>query len=239
MVAQISPNSTVVRDPRTASQTEPIVYVVDDDVTTLDSIKDLVETLDIPVKTFAAADRFLRAYDAARPGCLLLDLRMPGMGGLDLLRVLRDRGIALPVIVLTGYGDVPTVIDAFKTGVDEFLEKPCKASVLLKYVRQAVALDMRQRAERADIIKAQERLSRLTEREAEVLRYVARQWLSSKEIAQRLKIARKTVEAHRAKIMEKTGAQSVAELVWLFALATNINESRFATARLTSKTGND
>jgi|HubBroStandDraft_6_1064221.scaffolds.fasta_scaffold182798_3 two-component system response regulator FixJ len=238
MPAQNSPDSAIL-DTQRASQAEPIVYAVDDDVKTLDSLKDLVGTLDIPVKTFAAADGFLAAYDAARPGCLLLDLRMPGMGGLDLLRVLRNRGIALPVIILSGYGDVPTVVDAFKTGVDEFLEKPCKASILLKRVRQAVARDMRQRAERADLVEAKERLSGLSEREAEVLPYVARQWLSSKEIAKRLKIAQKTVEAHRAKIMEKTGARSVAELVWLFALATIVDESRTAPARLTSETDID
>jgi two-component system, LuxR family, response regulator FixJ len=235
MLAQISPDRTIL-DTRPASQAEPIVYVVDDHVKTLQSLQDLIGTLDIPVKTFVAAEDFLKAYDAARPGCLLLDLRLPGMGGLDLLRVLRDRGIALPVIMLSGYGDIPTVADAFKRGVAEFLEKPCKADVLLKRVRQAVALDMRQRAERADIIEARERLSRLTKRETEVLRYVARHWLSSKEIAPRLKIASKTVDVHRAKIMEKTGAQKVTELVWLYALATTLNDSQIAPARRMSET---
>jgi FixJ family two-component response regulator len=223
MLAQTSPKSDFLQDTLALSPAEPIVYIVDDDVKTLDSLKDLIETLEIAVRTFAAANRFLVAYDATRPSCLVLDLRMPGMSGLDLLRVLRDRGSALPVIILTGYGDVPTAVDAIKWGAVEFLEKPCKANVLLEHIRRALALDMRQRAERADIIAAQERLSRLTAREAEVLRYVAREWLSSKEIARRLNIARKTVEAHRAKIMEKTGAQSVAELVWLYALTMSFN----------------
>ena len=223
MLTQTLPKSEIIRNTPALVPAEPIVYIVDDDVKTLDSLQDLIETLEIAVRTFAAADRFLETYDATRPGCLLLDLRMPGMSGLDLLRVLRGRGTALPVIVLTGYGDVPTAVDAIKWGAVEFLEKPCKASVLLEHIRRALALDMRQRAARADIIAALERLSRLTAREAEVLRYVAREWLSSKEIARRLNIARKTVEAHRAKIMEKTGAQSVAELVWLYALTMNSN----------------
>jgi two-component system response regulator FixJ len=223
MLAQTSPKSDFLQDRLALSLAEPVVYIVDDDVKTLDSLQDLIETLEIDVKTFAAADRFLDAYDATRPCCLLLDLRMPGMSGLDLLRVLRGRGSALPVIILTGYGDVPTAVDAIKWGAVEFLEKPCKANVLLEHIRRALALDMRQRAERADIVAARERLSGLTAREAEVLRYVAREWLSSKEIASRLHIARKTVEAHRAKIMEKTKAQSVAELVWLYALAMNFN----------------
>jgi two-component system response regulator FixJ len=224
MLIQTSPKSDFVQDTRALSPAEPIVYIVDDEVKTLDSLLYLIETLEITVKTFAAADRFLVAYDATHPGCLLLDLRMPGMSGLDLLRVLRDRRSALPVIILTGYGDVPTAVDAIKWGAVEFLEKPCKSSVLLEHIRRALALDMHQRAERADIVAARERLSRLTRREAEVLRHVAREWLSSKEIARRLDIACKTVEAHRAKIMEKTGAQSVAELVWLYALTINFNE---------------
>jgi two-component system, LuxR family, response regulator FixJ len=223
MLAQTSPKSDFLQDRLALSLAEPVVYIVDDDVKTLASLQDLIETLEIDVRTFAAADRFLDGYDATRPGCLLLDLRMPGMSGLDLLRVLRGRGSALPVIILTGYGDVPTAVDAIKWGAVEFLEKPCKANVLLEHIRRALALDMRQRAERADIVAARERLSGLTAREAEVLRYVAREWLSSKEIAHRLNIARKTVEAHRAKIMEKTKAQSVAELVWLYALTTNFN----------------
>jgi two-component system response regulator FixJ len=224
MLAQTLPKSELLRDTPALSLAEPVVYIVDDDVKTLDSLQFLIETLEITVKAFAAADRFLVAYDATHPGCLVLDLRMPGMSGLDLLHVLRDRGVALPVIILTGYGDVPAAVDAFKCGVVEFLEKPCKSSVLLDRIRRALALDMRQRAERADILAARERLSRLTRRESEVLRYVAREWLSSKEIAPRLNIACKTVEAHRAKIMEKTGAQSVAELVWLYALTVNFNE---------------
>jgi two-component system response regulator FixJ len=224
MLAQTLPKSELHRDTPALSLAEPVVYIVDDDVKTLNSLQYLIETLEITVNAFASADRFLLAYDATRPGCLLLDLRMPGMSGLDLLHVLRDRGVTLPVIILTGYGDVPAAVDAFKSGVDDFLEKPCKPSVLLDRIRQALALDMRQRAERADIFAAHERLSRLTRREAEVLRYVAGEWLSSKEIAPRLNIACKTVEAHRAKIMEKTGAQSVAELVWLYALTVNFNE---------------
>jgi two-component system response regulator FixJ len=224
MLAQTLPKSELLRDTPALSLAEPVVYIVDDDVKTLDSLQFLIETLEITVNAFVAADRFLVAYDATHPGCLVLDLRMPGMSGLDLLHVLRDRGVALPVIILTGYGNVPAAVDAFKCGVVEFLEKPCKSSVLLDRIRRALALDMRQRAERADILAARERLSRLTRRESEVLRYVAREWLSSKEIAPRLNIACKTVEAHRAKIMEKTGAQSVAELVWLYALTVNFNE---------------
>lgn len=223
---QIAPKGAKLQQARAGSQAELIVYIVDDDLKTRESLRFLIETPEITVKTFAAADRFLEAYDGARPGCLVLDLKMPGMSGLDLLKVLPDKGIDLPVIVLTGYGDVPTAVDALQGGAVEFLEKPCKAEVLIRKIRRALTLSIRQHTERADVIAAQERLKRLTGRESEILQLVAREWLSSKEIAKRLTISRKTVEAHRAKIMEKTGAASVAELVWLVASTENFGESR-------------
>jgi two-component system, LuxR family, response regulator FixJ len=226
MLAQIPPNNGKHEHPSAGPKAEPVVYIVDDELPMRQSLQFLIETPGIAVETFATADRFLEAYDPARPGCLLLDMQLPGMSGRELLRVLPERGIRLPVIVLTAYGSVSTAVNTIHEGADDFLEKPCDGEMLIDKIRRALTRDIRQRAERADVIASQERLRRLTERESEVLQCVAREWLSSKEIAQRLQISRKTVEAHRAKIMEKTEAESVAELVWLVASTENFGDPR-------------
>jgi len=191
---------------------QPTVYIVDDDPGVRKSLRWLVETIEVPVKTFASAASFLEVYQADHPGCLILDVRMPEMNGLDLQEELNHRGVELPIIMLTGYGDVPTVVRALKKGAIEFLEKPIDDEALLKQVRRALALDARRRQESAPLGVVRKRMSRLTTREREVLALVV-DGLSSKEIASRLQVSFKTVEAHRAKIMRKMEAVSVAELV--------------------------
>ncbi len=193
---------------------QPTVYIVDDDPGVRKSLGWLIETLGVPVKTFASALIFLDAFDVQMPGCLVLDVVMPGMSGLELQEELRRRGAEIPVIMLTGYGDVPTAVRALKNGAIEFLEKPFDDDVLLQQIQRGLTLDARRRKERGECDDVVERMTRLTPREHEVLELVV-DGLSSKEIAAQLSVSYKTVEAHRAKIMTKMKSESVADLVRL------------------------
>lgn len=188
------------------------VHVVDDDEGTRKSLRWLIGALGVPVRTFHSAEAFLNKYDRTTPGCLVVDLRMPGMSGLDLQRELRRRGDGIPVIVLTGYGTVSDVVGAIKDGATDFLQKPADDDVLLETIQRALALDARRRVEDHERRVVSERIERLTPREREVLGQVVK-GLSSKEIADRLSVSYKTVEAHRAKIMRKMEVDSIADLV--------------------------
>jgi len=199
--------STVV-----SSSPHPTVYIVDDDEGMRESLGWLVQSLGVPVKTFGSAEVFLGGYDGQNPGCLMVDVRMPGMSGLDLQRELRRRGDDIPVIVMTGYGGVPAAVDALKHGATEFLAKPVDGQDLLESVQRALALDARRRAERHERSIVRERMESLTPREYKVLGLVV-DGLSSKQIAIRLSVSSKTVEAHRAKVMRKMEVESVAQLV--------------------------
>jgi two-component system response regulator FixJ len=205
-------------------QVQPTVYVVDDDQATRKSLRWLVETLGVPVQTFHSGASFLDSYDPAQPGCLVLDVMMGGMSGLDLQKELNGRQIEIPVIVLTGYGDVPTAVRALKNGAVEFLEKPFDGEILLEHVRRALEIDAGRRRERDASEVVRQRLSRLTPRENEILGLVV-EGLSSKEIATQLDVSFKTVEAHRAKIMRKMEANGVAQLVRMVVTATELGHS--------------
>jgi two-component system response regulator FixJ len=209
-------------------QTQPTVYVVDDDQATRKSLRWLVETLGVPVQTFHSGASFLDSYDPSQPGCLVLDVMMGGMSGLELQKELNERNIEIPVIVLTGYGDVPTAVRALKNGAIEFLEKPFDGEVLLEQVRRALELDASRRRERDADDVVRQRLEKLTPREAEILKLVV-EGLSSKEIATQLDVSFKTVEAHRAKIMKKMEANGVAQLVRMVVTSTDIGGQAAAT----------
>jgi two-component system response regulator FixJ len=188
------------------------VFIVDDDPAIRKSLHLLIEMIGLPVRTFPSAASFLDICKPGDPGCLILDIRMPGMNGLDLQRELIRRGIGLPIIVLTGYGDVPSAIRALKSGAVEFLEKPVEDDVLLEHVRRALFLDAKHRRERNEDELVLQRIETLTPRELEVLQLVV-DGLSSKEIGHRLHVTCKTVEAHRLRIMKKMQTESVADLV--------------------------
>jgi FixJ family two-component response regulator len=209
----------------TTSVPQPTVYIVDDDQATRKSLRWLVETLGVPVQTFHCAVSFLDAYDPSMPGCLVLDMMMPGMSGLELQKELIHRGIEIPVIVLTGYADVSTAVNTLKNGAVEFLEKPFNDDVLLEQIRKALALDALRRSQRGARELVYERMGRLTPREREILDHVV-EGLSSKEIAGRLDVSFKTVEAHRAKVMRKMEAESVAQLVRLVVSSTTNNAAK-------------
>lgn len=164
------------------------------------------------MRTFPSAASFLEAYQPGETGCLLMDVRMPGINGLDLQQELIRRNCDLPIIVLTGFADVPSAVRALKSGAVEFLEKPVEDDVLLNHIRRALALhaEWRQRRNEDDLVR--KRFERLTMREREVLRLVV-DGLSSKQIGHQLHVSCKTVEAHRVSIMQKMGADCVADLV--------------------------
>ncbi len=183
----------------------PTVFVVDDDASTRELLEWLMKREELEVQTFAAARAFLESYAPDAPGCLVLDLHMPGMSGLDLQRNLKAAGVALPVIFLSGGADVPDAVRAVKEGAIDFIEKPFDYKQVVALVRECIARDAAQRA-------SAERLAQLTQREREVLDLVVA-GKTNRDIAEVLDISVKTVEAHRAHLMEKVDAESVAELV--------------------------
>jgi len=197
---------------------QPTVFVVDDDPGIRDSVTWLFQSVGLPVETYGSAQKFLDTYVASRPGCLILDVRLPGMGGLDLLEALRRRGATLPVIVVTAFGEVHSAVRAMKGGAIDVMEKPTRDQVLLDRVQQALELDRRTRATLASRAEAAARYARLSKRELEVLALIIA-GKANKVIATELTLSPKTVEAHRAAIMRKLGVHSIAELVRIVMLA--------------------
>lgn len=190
------------------------VFVVDDDHAVRKSLELLLKSVGLSAATYPSAQEFLDAYDPSSPGCLVLDVRMPGMSGLELQRTLRERGVEIPTIVITGHGDVPVAVRALKDGALEFLEKPFSKQMLLEHIREALRHETRRRAQRDRAVDAGERLAALTKRERQVLELVVAGKVS-KEIAAELGLSKKTVDVHRAHVMHKLKVESVAELVQL------------------------
>ena len=190
----------------------PTVYVVDDDASTRELLAWLMKREGLGVETFADPRAFLDARMSDAPGCLILDLDMPGMSGLELQENLMASGIALPIIFLSGRADVPNAVRAVKQGAVDFIEKPFDYKQVVSLVRDCLARDERARAERQAQSACAQRLAQLTQREREVLDLVIA-GKTNRDIAEVLDISVKTVEAHRAHLMEKVEAGSVAELV--------------------------
>ena len=195
-----------------SSSAKATVFVVDDDQAMRNSLKWLIESVGVPVESFASADAFLAQHQAGRTGCLVLDVRMPGMSGLELLEHLAQRDMHIPAVIITGPGDVPMAVRAMKSGAIDFIEKPFNDEVLLDAIRRAIAYEERQRSFHSEHLQIKERLSHLTPREHEVMAMVT-DGRSNKEIANALGVSAKTIEAHRARVMEKMQAGSLAELV--------------------------
>jgi two-component system, LuxR family, response regulator FixJ len=196
---------------------KPVIYVVDDDNAMAQSIRWLIESVGLHVEIFNHPKLFLKEYDPRRHGCLILDVRMPEIGGLELQEQLKQKGIAIPVIFITGHGDVPMAIRAMKGGAIEFLTKPFNDQALLDSINRALDVDLKQRSKQQQREKIENRVARLTPRERQVMKLVVAGKLN-KVIASELNISSKTVELHRAKIMEKMEARSLAELVTLVML---------------------
>jgi RNA polymerase sigma factor (sigma-70 family) len=191
---------------------EPTVFVVDDDHAVRDSIRMLLKMVNLNTKAFPTADEFLEYYEPAMPGCLVLDIRMPGISGLVLQEQFYKKGIQIPIIFITAHGNVATSVRAMKLKAFDFLEKPFNDQDLIDRVEAALKKDAENRIEQQDREKIQNRLNSLTEREMEILRMVIA-GMPNKVTASELNISQKTVEYHRKRIMEKMEAESLASLV--------------------------
>jgi FixJ family two-component response regulator len=193
---------------------KPAVYVVDDDPSVRVAMERLLKSVGLSVKTFASAREFLDQTTPEWSGCLIVDLRMPGMGGLDLQDHLSARQVSLPVVFLTGYGTVPASVRAMKAGAVDFLEKPVDDQTLLDAVHKALERDREARRNQAEMQALHQRLAALTPREYEVLTFIISGRLN-KQAAAELGTTEKTIKVHRARIMEKLQCASLAELVRL------------------------
>jgi FixJ family two-component response regulator len=192
----------------------PIIHIVDDDPSFRTAVTRLLRAAKYEVRGYASASEFLESASCNAPGCILLDLRMPGVGGLDLQQSLARMEERLPIIFLTGHGDIPASVRAMKAGAVDFLTKPIRRETLLGAVENALGVDAKGRAAREVLRELQNRYENLTPREREVLAHVVSGKLN-KQIAFDLGTAERTIKAHRAAIMEKLHVQSVAELVRL------------------------
>jgi FixJ family two-component response regulator len=191
---------------------EPTVFIVDDDDAVRRFLSGLVQSIDLRVEVHSTAQGFLDAYEPGCPGCLLLDVRMPGMSGLELQRELAGQSIDLPVIILTGHGNVPVAVQAMKAGAVDFIEKPFNNELLLDRIQTVVAQSVRADGARTRRNEISNRLKSLTQRERQVFDLVVAGEVN-KSIAYHLTISEKTVEIHRANVMNKMRAKSLASLV--------------------------
>ena len=195
--------------------TSPTVFLVDDDPSVRRALARLIRSADYQVQTFASAREFLdRKPHATEPACLVLDVRMPGLSGIDLQHELKLTNLVLPIIFITGHGDIPTTVKAMKAGAVDFLPKPVREADLLRAIEQALARARREGAEREELEDIQRRIDNLTAREREVMSLVIKGWLN-KQIAVELGTVEKTIKVHRARVMDKMQVDSVAELVRL------------------------
>lgn len=192
--------------------TEPTVFVVDDDEAVRRAMELLFESVGLNREVYPSAEDFLRGYDPSRPGCLVLDLRMPGTSGLRLQEILAERGMDIPIIFITGHGDVATSVRAMKAHAFDFLAKPFNDQDLLDRIYEAIEWDLNTRRKRAGIAEIDALIGSLTPREREIMAMIV-DGKSSKVMAADLNISDKTVQTHRARVMEKMHVKSVAALV--------------------------
>jgi FixJ family two-component response regulator len=194
------------------TETEAMVFVVDDDAPMRESLRNLIRSVGLRVELFASAQEFLRSKRPDLPSCLVLDVRLPGLSGLDLQKRTTDAGMEIPIIFITGHGDVPMSVHAIKAGAVEFLTKPFRDQDLLDAIQQALERDRKARDQRAAVEELRRRFASLTPREREVMKRVVA-GLLNKQIGAELGTSETTVKIHRHQVMEKMGAGSLPELV--------------------------
>lgn len=212
----------------------PIVYIVEDDEPLRDSLEKLIRSAGLEVLAFGSPSEFRSQYDTSRPGCLILDLRLPEMSGLELYQRLSTRGYCHPFIIITGYGEVSFAVEALQLGALDFLEKPFSHQRLLDRVHEAIHQDVEARRRFDEMKRLQSRIDSLTPRERDVLQRVVAGKLT-KEIAKDLGISLKTVEVHRSKVKKKLQVDSVAQLMLL--MVSYMRHEQEATARGFERTG--
>jgi len=195
-------------------KSEPIVHIVDDDKAIRDSLVLLMKSIGYESKPYDSAEMFLNEADLYAPGCLIVDIRMQGMSGLELQQLLNNKGIKIPVIIITGHGDVPMAVQAMKAGAIDFLEKPYDNELLVTRIKQCLSEASKSQDESRTIAEAKTRMSRLTPREQEVMNLLVA-GKHNKIIARELNISVRTAEAHRAKVMKKLRADSLSDIVRL------------------------
>lgn len=199
------------------SQTAPVVFVVDDDASVREAVKKLIESVGLQAVTFGSTEEFLKTSRPESPACLVLDVRLPDASGLELQRELAVAGIHIPIIFITGHGDIPMTVQAMKAGAVEFLTKPFRGQQLLDAIQDAIARDRAAIAERTRTAEVRSRYDSLTPREKEVMALVAA-GLLNKQIGGELGASELTIKTHRGRVMEKMEADSVADLVRMYEL---------------------
>ncbi len=199
-------------DGNAMAEQKPTVFIVDDDDRVRDAVGLLLESVKLPSVGFSSATDFLEAFDPRQPGCIVLDLRMPGMSGIELQSRLRAMGARIPIVFVTAHGDVPTAVEAVKAGAVDFIQKPFQDQTLLDMIHEALARDTEIRKAEGERRAIEARLASLTPREREVMALVSG-GKRNKAIARELGISQRTVEVHRSRVMEKMGVRSVSELV--------------------------
>lgn len=202
---------------------DAIVYVVDDDQAMVESLSWIIESVGLKVKVYVRAQDFLEEYNPSQHGCLLLDVRMPGMSGPELQAKLNDLGAVIPIIFISGHGDVPLAVRVMKAGAVDFLTKPFNDQILLEIINKALRVDKINREKKQENAQAEAKFALLSPREVQVLQGIVA-GKQNKVISGELKISLKTVEAHRASVMKKMGVKSVPELVKL-VLTNGVQES--------------
>jgi len=196
----------------TTTREQPVVFIIDDDASVRRGLEDLLRSVDLEVESFGSAQEFLARKRPDAPGCIVLDVRLPGASGLEFQRVLAESNIHLPVIFISGHGDIPMSVRAIKSGAIEFLTKPLKEQELLDAVHVGIERDRVRRQEAKLVAELRERFNSLTSREQEVLAFVITGQVN-KRIAYELKLSEMTVKAHRSQVMHKMGARSLVDLV--------------------------
>ena len=202
------------------SNGEPTVFIVDDDDEVRDSLEDLVDSVGLKAEIFASAQEFLAAYDPLRAGCLVLDIRMPGMSGLELQEKLGERQAVLPIIFITGHGDIPMAVEAMRRGAVDFIQKPFRDQDLLDRINSALAQGVGRREDMQEQRAIEERIHSLTRRERQVMEMVV-EGKANKVIAIDLGLSQRTVEVHRANVMEKMRTKTLADLVRMVSRASS------------------
>ncbi|MFT6551201.1 MAG: FixJ family two-component response regulator [Zhongshania marina] len=203
---------------------EATVYLVEDDEAVRDSLQMVLESVGHKVVSYSRADTFLEDYTTEMAGCMVLDIRMPGMNGMELQRQLNSRNSILPIIFVTGHGDVPMAVDAMQRGAVDFVQKPYREEELLGKIQQAIAADAENRADLEEKHKIRAKLADLTPRESQVMELMI-EGKANKVIAYDLDISQRTVEIHRARVMEKMGVRSLAHLVRMVMAAEDSSAS--------------